>query len=175
MGRVHSSWDYYDAVPVITRAHDCRICASCTPPPRPGPADQQFRLLVSSVTDYAIYLLDGAGRVTSWNPGAERMMKATAPTRSSAGISRSSTSPRTVPEAAPLRAARRPSAARAGRLRKDGNRFWALAVIDAVRDDAGELVGFAKTTRDISERRDGGAAARERGAARAFTSCTARR
>ena len=62
------------------------------------------------------------------------------------------------------------------RLRKDGSRFWALVVIDAVRNDAGELIGFAKITRDISERRaDGGAAARKRGAPAGVHRRTARR
>ena len=140
-----------------------------------APADQQFRLLVSSVTDYAIYLLDGAGRVTSWNPGAERIKGYRAdeiigrhfsqfyvPEDRASG----------VPEAA-LASARRDGRfeGEGWRLRKDGSRFWALAVIDAVRDDAGELVGFAKTTRDISERRAMEARLREsEERLRAFTS-----
>jgi PAS domain S-box-containing protein len=121
------------------------------------PADQLFRLLVSSVTDYAIYLLDGAGRVTSWNAGAERIKGYQAGEILGHHFSRFYTPEdraRGVPDAA-LAQAR--SAGRfegeGWRLRKDGSRFWALVVIDAVRDDAGELVGFAKITRDISERR----------------------
>ena len=122
-----------------------------------APADQQFRLLVSSVTDYAIYLLDGAGRVTSWNPGAERIKGYRADEIIGRHFSQfyvPEDRARGVPEAA-LACARRDGRfeGEGWRLRKDGSRFWALAVIDAVRDDAGELVGFAKTTRDISERR----------------------
>ena len=140
-----------------------------------APADQQFRLLVSSVTDYAIYLLDGAGRVTSWNPGAERIKGYRADEIIGRHFSQfyvPEDRARGVPEAA-LASARRDGRfeGEGWRLRKDGNRFWALAVIDAVRDDAGELVGFAKTTRDISERRAMEARLREsEERLRAFTS-----
>jgi PAS domain S-box-containing protein len=140
-----------------------------------APADQQFRLLVSSVTDYAIYLLDGAGRVTSWNPGAERIKGYRADEIIGRHFSQfyvPEDRARGVPEAA-LACARRDGRfeGEGWRLRKDGSRFWALAVIDAVRDDAGELVGFAKTTRDISERRAMEARLREsEERLRAFTS-----
>ena len=140
-----------------------------------APADQQFRLLVSSVTDYAIYLLDGAGRVTSWNPGAERIKGYRADEIIGRHFSQfyvPEDRARGVPEAA-LASARRDGRfeGEGWRLRKDGSRFWALAVIDAVRDDAGELVGFAKTTRDISERRAMEARLREsEERLRAFTS-----
>src|SRR5918994_5288318 len=122
-----------------------------------APADQQFRLLVSSVTDYAIYLLDGAGRVTSWNPGAERIKGYRADEIIGRHFSQfyvPEDRARGIPEAALAHARRDGRFEGEGwRLRKDGSRFWALAVIDAVRDDAGEVVGFAKITRDISERR----------------------
>ena len=140
-----------------------------------APADQQFRLLVSSVTDYAIYLLDGAGRVTSWNPGAERIKGYRADEIIGRHFSQfyvPEDRARGVPETA-LACARRDGRfeGEGWRLRKDGSRFWALAVIDAVRDDAGELVGFAKTTRDISERRAMEARLREsEERLRAFTS-----
>jgi PAS domain S-box-containing protein len=140
-----------------------------------APADHQFRLLVSSVTDYAIYLLDGAGRVTSWNPGAERIKGYRADEIIGRHFSQfyvPEDRARGVPEAA-LACARRDGRfeGEGWRLRKDGSRFWALAVIDAVRDDAGELVGFAKTTRDISERRAMEARLREsEERLRAFTS-----
>ena len=122
-----------------------------------APADEQFRLLVSSVTDYAIYLLDGGGRVTSWNPGAERIKGYRADEvigRNFSQFYAPEDRARGLPEAA-LATARRDGRfeGEGWRLRKDGSRFWALVVIDAVRDDAGELVGFAKITRDISERR----------------------
>jgi PAS domain S-box-containing protein len=122
-----------------------------------APADEQFRLLVSSVTDYAIYLLDDGGRVTSWNPGAERIKGYRAEEivgRHFSQFYAPEDRARGLPEAA-LAGARRDGRfeGEGWRLRKDGSRFWALAVIDAVRDDAGEVVGFAKITRDISERR----------------------
>jgi PAS domain S-box-containing protein len=140
-----------------------------------APADQQFRLLVSSVTDYAIYLLDGGGRVTSWNPGAERIKGYRADEIIGRHFSQfyvPEDRARGAPEAALARARRDGRFEGEGwRLRKDGSRFWALAVIDAVRDDAGELVGFAKTTRDISERRAMEARLREsEERLRAFTS-----
>ena len=122
-----------------------------------APADEQFRLLVSSVTDYAIYLLDDGGRVTSWNPGAERIKGYRAEEvigRNFSQFYAPEDRARGLPEAA-LATARRDGRfeGEGWRLRKDGSRFWALVVIDAVRDDAGEPVGFAKITRDISERR----------------------
>ncbi|HYI87364.1 MAG TPA: PAS domain S-box protein [Burkholderiales bacterium] len=122
-----------------------------------APADEQFRLLVSSVTDYAIYLLDGGGRVTSWNPGAERIKGYRADEvigRNFSQFYAPEDRARGLPEAA-LATARRDGRfeGEGWRLRKDGSRFWAMVVIDAVRDDAGGVVGFAKITRDISERR----------------------
>ena len=92
--------------------------------------------------------------MTSWNAGAERIKGYRADEIIGRHFS-SSSPPRTAPAAARGAASARATAAsgEGWRLRKDGNRFWALVVIDAVRDDAGELVGFAKITRDISERR----------------------
>jgi PAS domain S-box-containing protein len=121
------------------------------------PTDQQFRLLVSSVTDYAIYLLDGTGRVASWNAGAERIKGYRADEIIGRSFSQFYTpEDRTngVPDQALARARREGRFEGEGwRMRKDGSRFWALVVIDTVRNDAGEVVGFAKITRDISERR----------------------
>ena len=121
------------------------------------PADQQFRLLVSSVTDYAIYLLDGAGRVASWNAGAERIKGYRADEiigRSFSQFYTPEDHAQGVPEQNLAKARREGRFESEGwRLRKDGSRFWALVVIDTVRNDAGEVIGFAKITRDISERR----------------------
>ena len=121
------------------------------------PADQQFRLLVSSVTDYAIYLLDGAGRVASWNAGAERIKGYRADEiigRSFSQFYTPEDHAQGVPEQNLAKARREGRFEGEGwRLRKDGSRFWALVVIDTVRNDAGEVIGFAKITRDISERR----------------------
>jgi len=122
------------------------------------PTDQQFRLLVSSVTDYAIYLLDGAGRVASWNAGAERIKGYRADEivgRSFSEFYSPEDRAQGVPERALDRARREGRFEGEGwRLRKDGSRFWAMVVIDTVRNDAGEVIGFAKITRDISERRE---------------------
>src|SRR5436190_8895681 len=118
------------------------------------PADAQFRLLVESVVDYAIYLLDGSGRVMSWNPGAERIKG-----YSAGEILGRHFSVFYPPED---RATGRPAAmlgqaAKAGRisaqgwrLRRDGTRFWADVVITALRDRAGVLTGYAKVTRDLT-------------------------
>ena len=134
---------------------DLRIVPS---PASADPTDQQLRLLVSSVMDYAIFLLDVGGRVNSWNPGAARVKGYRAEeiigrhfSQFYAPEDRASGKPDEA-----LERARRDGRfeGEGWRLRKDGTRFWASVVIDAVRDAAGEVVGFAKVTRDISERRE---------------------
>src|SRR4051794_11403293 len=118
--------------------------------------DEHFRLLVESVVDYAIYLLDPDGRVQSWNAGAQRLKGYTASEIVGESFARFFT-----PEA---RAARKPQALlaealRAGRVedigwrvRKDGSQFWASATITTLRDRTGAHVGFAKVTRDLTDR-----------------------
>ena len=119
--------------------------------------EQRFRLLISSVTDYAIYMLDTEGRVATWNPGAERFKGYTADEIIGEHFSRFFT-PEDVKAGLPQRAL--DSAARddrfeaeGWRLRKDGTRFWVNAVIDAIRAPDGQLLGFAKITRDLTERK----------------------
>ena len=121
-------------------------------------SEQEFQLLVQSVTDYAIYMLDPTGRVATWNVGAQRI-KGYLP-REIVGehFSRFYTE---EDRAAGLPEAGLGVAAAEGRfemegwrIRKDGSRFWAHVIIDAIRSDAGEMIGFAKITRDITERRD---------------------
>ena len=119
--------------------------------------EQRIRLLVSSVTDYAIYLLDSEGMVASWNPGAERFKGYRADEIIGQHYSRFFT-PEDIASDLPGRALR--SAARDGRyeaegwrLHKDGSRFWVHAVIDPIRREDGELIGFAKITRDVTERK----------------------
>ncbi len=117
----------------------------------------QFRLLVETVRDYAIFLLDVDGRVMSWNAGAERINGYTADEIVGKHFSTFYPRPqarRGHPEYE-LRVA-----AEEGRyeeenwrVRKDGTTFWASVVITALRDEAGELVGFAKVVRDLTERR----------------------
>jgi PAS domain S-box-containing protein len=119
--------------------------------------EQRFRLLVSAVTDYAIYMLDPDGRVATWNPGAERFKGYSATEIIGQHFSRFFTSDDIAADL-PGRALR--IAAREGRfeaegwrLRKDGTQFWVHAIIDPIRDDYGRLIGFAKVTRDITERK----------------------
>ncbi|HEY0622671.1 PAS domain S-box protein [Sphingomonas sp.] len=118
----------------------------------------QFRLLVQGVTDYAIYMLDTAGVVSSWNAGAQRI-KGYAPDeivgRHFSTFYAEEDRDRGEPQRA-LETARRHGrfAAEGWRVRKDGTRFRASVVIDAIKDDDGHLIGFAKITRDVTEREE---------------------
>ncbi len=114
-----------------------------------------LRLLVESVRDYAIFVLDPGGHIMTWNPGAERLKGWRA--EEIIGRHFSTFYP---PESMDKPAWELDVAERDGRvedegwrLRKDGTRFWANVVITALRDPAGQLVGFAKVTRDLTERR----------------------
>jgi PAS domain S-box-containing protein len=121
-------------------------------------SEQQFRLLVQGVTDYAIYMLDADGHVASWNAGAQRI-KGYAPeeiigrhfSNFYTEADRAAGLPRTGLETARQNGRWEHEGQR---IRKDGTAFWAHVVIDAIRDDDGKLVGFAKVTRDITERRE---------------------
>ena len=116
------------------------------------------RLLIEAVTDYAIYMLDPQGHVTSWNPGAERFKGYTAQEIIGQHFSRFYTpedQAAGVPARNLARAANEGKYEEEGwRVRKDGSRFWATIVIDPIRDPGGRLVGFAKITRDLTERRE---------------------
>jgi PAS domain S-box-containing protein len=117
----------------------------------------RYRLLIDAITDYAIYMLDPAGRVTSWNPGAQRFKGYAAQDiigRHFAIFYTDEERQSGIPELA-LRAAREEGRfEREGWcVRKDGSRFWAHVVIDPIRSPEGELVGYAKITRDLSERK----------------------
>ena len=130
----------------------------------PG-SDQLFRVLVEGVTDYAIFLLDIDGRVTTWNAGAERIKGYRAGEIIGSHFSRFYT-PEDLAAGVPERALRTASETgrfeiQGWRVRKDGSRFWANVVIDAIRDRNGELIAFAKITRDMSERVGAQAALRE--------------
>jgi PAS domain S-box-containing protein len=118
--------------------------------------EEQFRLLVQSVTDYAIYMLDTEGRVASWNTGAERI-KGYRPEEILGQHFSRFYRPEDRRNGEPMRALA--AAAREGRfesegwrVRKDGSRFWANVVVDPVRDESGTIIGFAKVTRDVTER-----------------------
>jgi PAS domain S-box-containing protein len=119
--------------------------------------DGRYRLLVQAVTDYAIYMLDPDGRVTSWNPGAQRFKGYTPSEIIGRHFSQFYTE-QDLQAGLPARALE--ISAREGkfesegwRVRKDGSRFWAHVVIDPVRSPEGELVGYAKITRDLTERK----------------------
>jgi len=119
--------------------------------------DKRYRLLVDAITDYAIYMLDVGGHVTSWNPGAQRFKGYEAGEIIGQHFSRFYTDEEQQ-AGAPARALE--TAAREGRfetegwrVRKGGSRFWAHVVIDPIRDPSGELIGYAKITRDLTERR----------------------
>src|SRR5262245_46675613 len=121
-------------------------------------SDRQFRSLVAGVTDYALFMLDPAGTVVSWNSGAERIKGYTAEEIIGRHFSEFYTAD-DKRNGAPNRALSIAAAtgrfeAEAWRVRKGGSLFWANVVIDAIHDDAGNLIGFAKITRDITERRN---------------------
>jgi PAS domain S-box-containing protein len=124
--------------------------------------DRRFQLLVDAVTDYAIFMLDPDGFIASWNSGAQRIKGYAADEIVGQHFSRFYTE---EDRAAGLPATALAVAAREGRferegwrLRKDGTRFWANVIIDPIRDDTGTLIGYAKVTRDITEKREAEAA-----------------
>ncbi|MBH2000346.1 MAG: PAS domain S-box protein [Sphingomonadaceae bacterium] len=121
-------------------------------------SEERFRLLVESIIDYAIYMLDPVGTVTSWNRGAERFKGYKAHEILGENFSRFYSDEDRI-AGLPSRALH--TAEREGRfeaegwrIRKDGSRFWANVVIDPIRDAQGVLQGFAKITRDLTERRE---------------------
>jgi len=119
--------------------------------------EDRYRLLIDAITDYAIYMLDPSGIVTSWNPGAQRFKGYTADEIVGEHFSRFYTEEERkagLPNEALRIAAREGRFEREGwRVRKDGGRFWAHVVIDPIRKPSGELVGYAKITRDLTERK----------------------
>jgi PAS domain S-box-containing protein len=119
--------------------------------------EHRFKLLVEAVQDYAIFMLDPEGRVSSWNAGAQRS-KGYAAEEIIGKHFRIFYPPEVQKRGHPeweLEQALRDGAyeEEGWRLRKDGSRFWANVTITAVRDPQGDLVGFAKVTRDTTERR----------------------
>lgn len=119
--------------------------------------EEKFQMLISSVKDYAIFMLDPDGIIVSWNQGAQRIKGYTAEEAIGKHFSivytpeeRANDKPHLVLE----------TAAREGRyeneglrVRKDGSTFWANVIITPIRDNTGKLVGYSKVTRDITERR----------------------
>ncbi|MGD0730853.1 MAG: sigma 54-interacting transcriptional regulator, partial [Terracidiphilus sp.] len=120
-------------------------------------ADLQLRSIVDSVRDYAIYLLDRDGAVMTWNPGAERIKGYSADEILGLHFSRffiEEDAESGRPAELLRQAAERGRVEEEGwRVRKDGSRFWADVIITAIHDDAGGLTGFAKVTRDFTDRK----------------------
>jgi PAS domain S-box-containing protein len=120
--------------------------------------ERRFRLLVQGVTDYAIFMLDPEGRVANWNAGAQRI-KGYKPAEIIGEHFSRFYSNEDLDSGVPARALE--TARETGRyesegwrVRKDGSRFWASVVLDAIREDDGRLIGFAKITRDMTEKRE---------------------
>lgn len=120
-------------------------------------SEERFRLLVERVKDYAIFMLDPSGRIVSWNSGAERIKGYRADEIIGQSFSRfypdeeiGRGRPQRLLEIA---AAEGQVEDEGWRIRKDGSRFWADSVITALRDEAGNLRGFTKVTRDITDRK----------------------
>ncbi|HZY67314.1 MAG TPA: PAS domain S-box protein, partial [Devosia sp.] len=122
-----------------------------------GDEGNRYRLLVDAISDYAIYMLDAGGHVASWNPGAQRFKGYTADEILGEHFSRFYT-PEDRATALPTRALL--TARTEGRfehegwrVKKDGTRFWAHVIIDPIVAPNGEVIGYAKVTRDLTERR----------------------
>ncbi|AJQ46302.1 MULTISPECIES: two-component system sensor histidine kinase NtrB [Pseudomonas] len=118
----------------------------------------RYEQLVQSVVDYAIYMLNPAGHVVSWNAGAQRIKGYRADEVIGQHFSLFFT-PQDCADGRPerlLRQALEQGVAQdeGWRVRKDGTQFWALAALDVIRDDQGQIIGLAKVTRDITDRRE---------------------
>ena len=145
--------------PALTRARvlvaQDDVGTAGSPPDLHNP-EERFRLLVDSVTDYAIFMLEPDGRIASWNAGAERMKGYSAADAIGQHFS-IFYPPEDKAAEKPRRGLERASAEgraedEGWRVRKDGSRFWSSVVITAMRNPAGRLIGFAKVIRDLTER-----------------------
>ena len=121
-------------------------------------SEVQYRVMIDAVQDYAIYMLDPHGRIASWNSGAARINGYLAGEVIGANFSRFFT-PEDQARAEPQRmlsvaATEGRFEGEVQRIRKNGEKFWAHVVIDPIRDRGGKLLGFAKITRDITERKE---------------------
>jgi PAS domain S-box-containing protein len=129
-----------------------------TRPEDPPPTEETYRRLIDAIDDYAIFMLDADGRVSSWNPGAARFKGYTAEEILGEHFSRFYTEEdraNGVPEQVLQTAAAEGRFEGQGwRVRKDGSRFWAHVVIDVIRDPSNAPSGYAKITRDLTEQRE---------------------
>jgi len=120
--------------------------------------DGRYRLLVEAITDYVIYMLNASGIVSSWNPGAQRFKGYEPAEIVGQHFSRFYT-PEDQAAGIPAKALETAKAegkfeAEGWRVRKDGSRFWAYVIIDPIRTVSGEIIGYAKITRDLTERKE---------------------
>ena len=120
-------------------------------------SEERFRLLVEGIQDYAIYSMDPHGVITSWNSGARRIKGYTSEEVIGQNFSRFYTS-EDVERGLPgkvLQIAREEGhyEGEGWRIRKDGSRFWSNVVVTPLRDEAGNVLGFSKITRDMTERK----------------------
>ncbi|HVV83255.1 MAG TPA: PAS domain S-box protein [Kofleriaceae bacterium] len=120
-------------------------------------SEERLRLMIASIRDYAVFMLDTEGRITTWNPGAEQIHGYREDEIVGLHFSRFFTE-EDLAAGKPARELAEAAATgrfedEACRVRKDGTRFWANVVLSAVHDGAGQLVGFTKVTRDLTERR----------------------
>lgn len=120
-------------------------------------SDKRFEILVTSISDYAIYLLDPDGKIVSWNSGAEKFKGYTAQEvigkHFSMFMSQEDRDAKVYESILNQAASTGRFEAEGWRIRKDGTGFWANIVVDAIYNTAHELIGYAKITRDISERK----------------------
>lgn len=135
-----------------------RHSLNSTPPEPPQPSEERFRLLVEGVTDYAIFMLDPQGQVLTWNTGAQRI-KGYRPDEIIGQHFSKFYPPESLSRRLPEHELKVAGADgrfedEGWRVRKDGTKFWANVVITALRDERGELRGFAKVTRDLTQRRE---------------------
>jgi PAS domain S-box-containing protein len=125
--------------------------------PEPSVLGDQFALFVSSVVDYAIFMLDPSGHIVTWNEGAQRIKgyRADEIIGQHFSIFYSAEEARNRKPDWELEVAKREGRyeEEGWRIRKDGSRFWANVVITALRDETGRLRGFGKVTRDLTDRR----------------------
>ena len=122
-------------------------------------SEERYRVLVDSVRDYAIFLLDAAGRVRTWNRGAQEIKGYRSAEIVGEHISKFYTAEdkqRGLPKQLLAQAAHEGRVESEGwRVRKDGTRFWADVIITAIHGPDGKLTGFSKVTRDLTERHEG--------------------
>ncbi|RYE69279.1 MAG: PAS domain S-box protein, partial [Oxalobacteraceae bacterium] len=136
-----------------------------TQPNKSFPEERRYQYLISGIRDYAIYMLDPSGHVSSWNAGANRFKGYLAQeilgqhfSRFYTPVDRATDLPRRALETA---LAQGKYEAEGWRVRKDGSRFWAHVVIDPIYNEEDTLLGFAKVTRDVTERKQAEEALRE--------------